>query len=64
MTRALIASDARHRHYGALTGLDKQETVDKHGIEQVRFFRERTGCARCRARARVRERGARSPRCR
>lgn len=24
------------RHYGALTGLNKQETVDKHGIDQVR----------------------------
>lgn len=23
------------RHYGALTGLNKQETVDKHGIDQV-----------------------------
>lgn len=23
------------RHYGALTGLNKQETVNKHGIEQV-----------------------------
>ena len=27
------------RHYGALTGLDKQETVDKHGIEQVTVWR-------------------------
>lgn len=26
------------RHYGALTGLNKQETVNKHGIEQVRVF--------------------------
>lgn len=25
------------RHYGALTGLNKQETVNKHGIEQVCF---------------------------
>lgn len=25
------------RHYGALTGLNKQETVNKHGIEQVSF---------------------------
>lgn len=23
------------RHYGSLTGLNKQETVDKHGLEQV-----------------------------
>lgn len=23
------------RHYGSLTGLDKQETVDKHGKDQV-----------------------------
>jgi len=27
------------RHYGALTGMDKQETVDKHGIEQVTVWR-------------------------
>ncbi|CAM9786654.1 unnamed protein product [Discosporangium mesarthrocarpum] len=27
------------RHYGALTGLDKQETVDKHGKEQVLIWR-------------------------
>jgi 2,3-bisphosphoglycerate-dependent phosphoglycerate mutase len=27
------------RHYGALTGLDKQETVDKHGKEQVLVWR-------------------------
>lgn len=26
------------RHYGALTGLNKQETVDKHGIDQVSIF--------------------------
>jgi 2,3-bisphosphoglycerate-dependent phosphoglycerate mutase len=25
------------RHYGALTGLNKQETVDKHGLEQVKL---------------------------
>ena len=25
------------RHYGGLTGLDKQETVEKHGIDQVLF---------------------------
>lgn len=24
------------RHYGGLTGLDKQETVEKHGMDQVR----------------------------
>lgn len=23
------------RHYGGLTGLDKQETVEKHGMDQV-----------------------------
>ncbi|CAM9667197.1 unnamed protein product, partial [Hapterophycus canaliculatus] len=27
------------RHYGGLTGLDKQETVDKHGIDQVMIWR-------------------------
>ncbi|RLN77590.1 hypothetical protein BBJ28_00000447 [Nothophytophthora sp. Chile5] len=27
------------RHYGALTGLNKQETVDKHGIEKVMIWR-------------------------
>jgi len=27
------------RHYGALTGLNKQETVDKHGMEQVMVWR-------------------------
>ncbi|CAM9543516.1 unnamed protein product [Discosporangium mesarthrocarpum] len=27
------------RHYGALQGLDKQETVDKHGKEQVLIWR-------------------------
>jgi len=27
------------RHYGALQGLDKQETVDKYGIEQVNIWR-------------------------
>jgi 2,3-bisphosphoglycerate-dependent phosphoglycerate mutase len=27
------------RHYGALTGMDKQETVNKHGIEQVTIWR-------------------------
>jgi 2,3-bisphosphoglycerate-dependent phosphoglycerate mutase len=27
------------RHYGALTGLDKDETVAKHGAEQVRVWR-------------------------
>jgi len=27
------------RHYGGLTGLDKQETVDKHGKEQVMVWR-------------------------
>jgi len=27
------------RHYGVLTGLDKQETVDKHGKEQVLIWR-------------------------
>jgi len=27
------------RHYGALQGLNKQETVDKHGIDQVNIWR-------------------------
>jgi 2,3-bisphosphoglycerate-dependent phosphoglycerate mutase len=27
------------RHYGALTGLDKKETVDKHGADQVKVWR-------------------------
>ena len=27
------------RHYGALQGLDKQQTVDKHGIDQVTVWR-------------------------
>lgn len=27
------------RHYGALTGLNKQETADKHGPEQVKIWR-------------------------
>jgi 2,3-bisphosphoglycerate-dependent phosphoglycerate mutase len=27
------------RHYGALQGLNKQETVDKHGEEQVKIWR-------------------------
>ncbi len=27
------------RHYGALTGLDKAETVEKHGAEQVNIWR-------------------------
>jgi len=27
------------RHYGALTGLNKAETVDKHGEEQVKIWR-------------------------
>ncbi len=27
------------RHYGALTGLDKAETADKHGEEQVKIWR-------------------------
>lgn len=26
------------RHYGSLTGLDKQETVDKHGKDQVHTY--------------------------
>lgn len=27
------------RHYGGLTGLDKKETADKHGADQVRVWR-------------------------
>lgn len=34
------------RHYGGLTGLNKQETVDKHGIDQVSFC---PFCLHCRA---------------
>jgi len=29
----------QQRHYGALQGLNKKETVDKHGIEQVNIWR-------------------------
>jgi 2,3-bisphosphoglycerate-dependent phosphoglycerate mutase len=28
-----------HRHYGALQGLDKKETVKKYGIDQVNIWR-------------------------
>ena len=28
-----------YRHYGALQGLDKQETVDKYGKDQVNVWR-------------------------
>ena len=27
------------RHYGALTGLDKAQTAEKHGMEQMRIWR-------------------------
>jgi 2,3-bisphosphoglycerate-dependent phosphoglycerate mutase len=27
------------RHYGALQGLDKAQTVEKHGAEQVKIWR-------------------------
>ena len=40
------------RHYGGLQGLDKQQTVDKHGIEQVPCFRALGALAFPRARAR------------
>jgi len=33
------AWELNERHYGALTGLDKQETVAKHGKEQVSIWR-------------------------
>ena len=33
------AWELNERHYGALTGLDKQETRDKHGDEQVHIWR-------------------------
>lgn len=33
------AWELNERHYGGLTGLDKQETVDKHGKEQVLIWR-------------------------
>jgi 2,3-bisphosphoglycerate-dependent phosphoglycerate mutase len=29
----------KFRHYGALQGLNKQETVDKYGLEQVTQWR-------------------------
>jgi 2,3-bisphosphoglycerate-dependent phosphoglycerate mutase len=28
-----------YRHYGALQGLDKQQTTDKYGIDQVNIWR-------------------------
>lgn len=36
-----VAKDWRlnERHYGGLTGLDKQETADRHGAEQVKVWR-------------------------
>jgi len=33
------AWELNERHYGALQGLDKQETVNKHGKEQVMIWR-------------------------
>ena len=33
------AWELNERHYGALQGLDKQETVNKYGIEQVNIWR-------------------------
>ena len=33
------AWELNERHYGALQGLDKQETVDKYGIDQVTIWR-------------------------
>jgi len=41
--RSLLFSPQTHlpkqRHYGALQGLNKKETVEKHGIEQVNIWR-------------------------
>ncbi|OFX00442.1 MAG: phosphoglyceromutase [Alphaproteobacteria bacterium RIFCSPHIGHO2_12_FULL_63_12] len=36
-----VAKDWRlnERHYGGLTGLDKKETADRHGAEQVKIWR-------------------------
>ena len=34
------AWELNERHYGALQGLNKQETVDKHGKEQVLVWRQ------------------------
>jgi 2,3-bisphosphoglycerate-dependent phosphoglycerate mutase len=31
------------RHYGALQGMDKQQTVDKYGKEQVAVWRRSYG---------------------
>ncbi len=33
------ASKSSFRHYGALQGLDKQQTVDAYGIDQVNLWR-------------------------
>merc|ERR1712045_690668 len=42
------------RMYGGLTGLDKKETVVKHGAEQVQIWRQlRSPAARDRCRQRV-----------
>ena len=39
--RAILNRSKSHfdRHYGALQGLDKQETVNKYGIDQVTIWR-------------------------
>lgn len=43
MDRAWIPEDKdwrlNERHYGALTGLNKAETADKHGADQVKIWR-------------------------
>jgi 2,3-bisphosphoglycerate-dependent phosphoglycerate mutase len=31
------------RHYGALQGMDKQQTVDKYGKDQVKIWRRSYG---------------------
>ncbi len=40
------------RHYGALQGLNKRETAERHGLEQVQIWRERRQCGDGRGTAR------------
>lgn len=37
------ACELNERHYGSLQGLDKQQTVDKHGKDQVLIWRRSYG---------------------
>lgn len=36
------------RHYGALQGMDKQQTVDKYGKDQVKIWRRSYGACKMR----------------